>query len=375
MNLLRAVFAAFLLATPASAQALLSSRVETGWTSNAEAAAGGASDLYVTQAHAIALAAPGLRGTIGFEGTRFSRLWRENDWSASATLETETAIAPDAILRGSFALSHGEEGRSIATPLGPLGLVIPTLSGTASIRAETLLSGALFGLDLAYAGKRPGDTRFEANLLPQARTEPRTDTITAGVDLIAPITPLTALAARAQYRTVLVAPAERVAFGRLPVSVARFGGGVDFGSGTPTGIVLRAGLDAIVSDPALLAPYAEADARLGLSDVLALNASLLAGVDVEDPADSYADWRLEARAGLRLTPATGFAVDAALFVAQRRSAALELTLETERGAELIARWAALDGVALEALARYRQVTGLAPTYEETRLALRISAAI
>lgn len=370
MNLLRAVFAAFLLATPATAQTLLSSRVETGWTSNAEAAAGGTSDLYVTHAQSIALAAPGLRSTIGFEGTRFSRLWRENDWSASASLESETAIASDTVLRGSFALAYDEEGRAATTPIGLLGLVIPAVSGSAALRAETLIGAAMVGLDLAYAGKRPGETRFAADVLPQARTEPRTDTITAGIDVIAPVTPLMALAARAQYRTVIVAPAEQAGFGRLPVAVARFGGGIDFGSGTPTGIVLRGGLDAVVSDPALFAPYAEADARLGLSDLVALNASLFAGIDVDDPADSYADWRLEARAGLRLTPVSSLTVDAALFVAQTRSAALGLTLETGHGFELIARWAAL-----EALARYRQVTGIAPPYDETRLALRILASI
>lgn len=375
MNLLRALILAAMIATPASAQTLLSSRVETGWTSNAEAAAGGASDLYVTHAQSITLAAPGLRGTIGFEGTRFSRLWRENDWAATASLEAETAIAADSVLRGSFALAYGEEGRAASTPIGPLGLVIPTVSGSAALRAETLFGAALVGLDLAYAGTRPGETRFEADVLPQARTEPRTDTLTAGIDVIAPVTSLMALAARAQYRTVIVAPAEQAGFGRLPVTVARFGGGIDFGSGTPTGIVLRGGLDAIVSDPALFAPYAEADARLQLSDLVALNAGLLAGIDVDDPADSYADWRLEARAGLRLTPTSSLTVDAALFAAQMRSATLGLTVESERGAELIARWAALDGFALEALARYRQVTGLVPAYDETRLALRISASL
>ena len=72
---------------------------------------------------------------------------------------------------------------------------------------------------------------------------------------------------------------------------------------------------------------------------------------------------------------SSLAVDAALFAARTRSAALGLTVESERGAELIARWAAFDGFALEALARHRQVTGLVPAYDETRLALRISASL
>lgn len=378
MNILRAILVATLLPTPTLAQPILSSSIETGWTSNAEAAAGGTSDTYLTHTHSIALAAEGLRGSIGFEGTRFSRLWRENDWTASVALEAETLLAPETNLRGSLALAYAEEGQSAASIWGPLGLVTPTLSGTASVRAETRLGDTLLGLDLAYAARRPGETQVEAGLVPDSRTEPRSDTITAGIDVIHSATPTLALAAGAQYRTVLVPEADQVALGRLPVSLARIGGGIDLGAGAPTGLLLRGGLDAILSDTAIspvFAPYAEAQARLQFTDTLALNAGLLAGADVEDPADGLADWRLEARTGLRLTPAPGVAIDAALFTAQKRSPALDLTIETEHGAEFIARWAALSGLSLEALARYRQVSGLAPTYEETRLALRISAAI
>lgn len=380
MNILGAAVLVTLVAIagPARAQPVVSSTMEAGWTSNAEAAAGGTSDSYLTQTHTITLATDGLRGTIAFEATRFSRLWRENDWTGSIALESKTRLAPQASLRGSLSFAYGEEGRSVETLSGPLGLVIPSLSGTASVRAETALGPVLIGLDLAYAAQRPGTTRFEADLVPANRTQARTDTLTAGIDIIAPVSPSVALAARAQYRKVLVSPDDQASFGRIPVSLVRLGGGVEFGAGMPTGVLLRGGLDTILADSAnsaVFAPYAEGQIRLQLSEIIALNANLLAGADAEDPADGLTDWRLEARAGLRLTPATGFAIDAALFTAQTRSPALDLTIETEHGAELIARWAARDSLTLEALARYRQVYGLAPTYDETRLALRISAAI
>lgn len=386
MNFLRvAVLATWLGANPALAQTgpAISSSAETGWSSNVPGVAGGASDLYVTHTHSLGLAAGegdfALRGTMLFEDTRYAELWRENDWSASATIETETRIGSATALRGSLILAYGEEGQSLATLAGPVGVTLPSLSGLARLRAETALGDAVLGADLAYGAQRPGQTRFEADLLAQARTEANTDTLVAGLDIAYPLAPTTALAARAQYSAVLVARNEQAAFARFPLSIARLAAGVDLSDGARSSASLRAGFDLLIPEDAaidpILTPYTEFISQLQIDETLALAATVQAATDTEDPADGLADWRLTARGSILLTPAPQWAFETALFAKQIRSPALEVTIETEHGAELIARWMPLGGLRLEALARYRRVEGLAPAYEETRIGLRISAAI
>jgi hypothetical protein len=381
VNILRAAILLIGLAGgPALAQPAptLSSSVEAGWTSNAQAIAGGTAETYLTTTHTIGLAMPGenfaLRGAILFEDTRYGALWRENDWSTSLTLDAEARPLAETALRGSLILSYQEEGQA----LGPIGVTLPTLSALARLRAETALGGAILGADLAYGAARPGETRFEGGLLADTRTEPITDTIIAGLDIARPIAPGVALAARAQYLAVLVSADEHAIFARFPVSVARLATGFDLEDAAAS-LSLRGGIDAILphdrSIDALATPHAALAAQLQLSDALTLAATFDAGAETEDPADGLADWRLKARGSILITPAPQWALEAALFIGQHRSPALDITIETERGGELIARWFPLGGLRLEALARHRRVEGLAPSYEETRIGLRISAAI
>lgn len=382
MNILRvAILATGLgMSGPALAQPAptLSSSVEAGWTSNAQAIAGGTSDSYLTTTHTIGLAMPGedfaLRGAIFFEDTRYGVLWRENDWSTSLTLDADARPLPETALRGSLILSYEEEGQA----LGLVGVTLPTLSALARLRAETALGETIFGADLAYGATRPGETRFEGGLLPDTRTEAITDTIIAGLDIAYPIAPQIALAARAQYLVTLIPSDEQAIFARLPVSVARLAAGFELEDAAAS-LSLRGGIDAILphnqSIDALATPHAALATQLQLSDTLTLAATFDAGAETRDPADGLADWRLKARGSILITPVPQWALEAALFAGQRRSPALDVTIETERGAELIARWMPLGGLRLEALARYRRVEGLAPAYDETRIGLRISAAI
>ena len=366
---------------PAFAQPapVLSSTVETGWTSNAEGRAGGSADHYVTHAHSVGLSAAGeafaLRGALGFEQTRYHRLLRENDWIGTLSLDGEALLAPAALLRGSLKLSYEEEGHILPTDSGPVGLVSPTLRGAAGLRLETGFNALILGLDLAYAPTRPGDTRVEAGLLPDTRTRANTDLVTAGLDIAHPIAPDAAIALRGQYSWLAVEPEDQQLYGRLPLSLARLAAGLQWDGG----LSLRAGFDAILPENpllnALFVPYGEADIRLPLADALTLAATLSAGADIDDPADGLADWKLKSRGSLALAIAPEFVLEAALFAAQSRSPALGAILETERGAELLARWMPQGGPVLEAVARHRHVRGHAPAYEENRLGLRISAAI
>ncbi|WMT87232.1 hypothetical protein NO932_01120 [Pelagibacterium sp. 26DY04] len=387
MNILRAAVLAIGLglSAPATAQPApsLASSAEAGWTSNVEGTADGGADFYITHTHSLGITTGegdfALRGTIIFEDTRYGELWRENDWAASATLEAETRLGADTALRGSLLISYGEEGQSLATLAGPLGIVQPNLAALARLRAETALGDAIAGADFAYAAQRPGNARFEANLLPPARTEAVTDTLTAGLDLAYPLSPTAALAARAQYSAVLVSSDEQAAFVRFPLSIARLATGFDLSDGAQSSATLRAGIDLLIPEDtsidSLLTPYAEFASELAVNEILTLATTLEAATDTEDPADGLADWRLKARGSILLTPAPQWALEAAGFAKQIHSPALDLLIETEHGAELIARWMPAGGLHLEALARYRRVEGLAPTYDETRIGLRISAAI
>ncbi|HWJ88820.1 MAG TPA: hypothetical protein VNS12_12165 [Pelagibacterium sp.] len=358
---------------------VLSSTVGVDWTSNAEASPVGASDIVITQSHSVGIAGGGegkaLRGSLTLEETRFGRLWRENDWTATLALDGETALGAGAGLRGSLSLAYSEEGQVLATLAGPLGAVTPSLSGRAQVRLETRLHDAAVGIDLDYAGERPGDTRLEADIFPKERIRPVTDTVTVGLDMAHPVTDTLLLLGRAQYVTVLVSPDEQARFGRVPVDIGRVAAGVEIAS--PGAVVgLRGGFDAIFSRfPTMLVPYGLAEGRIGLGDGVELRAAFRVGADTEDPADGVVDWRLKARGSIVFTPTSGTELELAAFAAQRYSPLHDITIETETGAELLARLALAGGLMLEGRARYRYVEALAGDFSETRLGLRLAAVL
>lgn len=271
MNILRAILAAAILCAPIPAFAqpapVLSSTVETGWTSNAEGRAGGSADHYLTHAHSVGLSAAGeafaLRGALGFEQTRYHRLWRENDWIGTLSLDGEALLAPAALLRGSLKLSYEEEGHILSTDSGPVGLVSPTLRG--------------------------------------------------------------------QYSWLAVEPEDQQLYGRLPLSLARLAAGLQWDGGLSLRAGFDAILPDNPLLNALFVPYGEANIRLPLAQALTLAATLSAGADIDDPADGLADWKLKSRGSLALAIAPEFVLEVALFAARRAAPPLAPSLKPSAG--------------------------------------------
>lgn len=384
MNVLRLAIlsaaALWPLAGVAQTPLTLSSSAEMSWTSNAEGAAGGSGDWRLTDSHTIGLeggdGTVGLRASLGFEQTRYQRLWQHNEWAATAGLEADVTLAPNARLRGKFGLAYGEEGKLMATLLGPLGAVTPTLSAHAGLRLDTMAGTTGIGLSLGLEAVRPGQTRLEAGLAPPARLKAETLMASAGVELTHPFGPHATLAALAEWRGLLVGADDQAIYGRLPLNAVRLALGGQTGDGAVASLGLRGGIDvllpAIAGLEAAILPYGRAEAELAVLPGLTLRASLAAGADLADPADLYADWRLSGRAGLVLALMEGLEIEPSLFASQRRSAGLDVTIETEQGAALALRYG-WGHLGLAANLSHRRVTALAGPYDESRVGLRVDA--
>lgn len=370
---------AVIAAMPALAQPQITSAIETGWISNALGSAGENDDAYLTQSHTIALVGGdetiALRAAITFEDTRYLAFYRENDFRARIEIAPEIALSDTARLRGRFALVYGEEGTQLTPGLGARE---QTLAGSAALRYETRVGDGIWGLDLGYEAGRPHLTHIEADLVPPARASAQTDSVNAGIDFAFPLSETMALLAAAQWQSLAVPPDDQTQFGRLPLHHLRLAAGGEIADGAGSAFTLRGGVDALF--PAIdgldtfWRAYGEAQVRIAISPHLALRGSLLMGADIADPADGYADALVSGRAGLIVTPAEGWELDFGPFAKTRASIALATSIERQLGFEaaLTRSWARYS---LALRLSHSTVTGLNPSYDETRLGLRVAVSL
>ncbi|RDE09375.1 hypothetical protein [Pelagibacterium lacus] len=370
-------------AAPAAAGDLpvaLESSFEAGWTSNAQDGPGGSGSAYVIDSHTLALTAGEgdamLRAAFGIEQTRYLSLPALDDWLARARIEAGIGLGPDTRLRGRLDLFYEEQGNWAATGLEMLGTRSPLFTGKAGLRLEHRAGQALLGLSVGYEARRPGETRIEADLVPPLRTASHADLFSAGLDLAHPLGRHATLSGVVEWQAVVVEAAEQALYGRVPGQLWRIAGGIEIGDGSGTALALRGGADMLFAGldgiAPIVLPYARAEMSLVLVPGLTLRGSLSAEADIGDPADLYADWRLRARAGLMVNPLDGLSLEAALSAQQRRSAALDVTIETEWGASAEAVYR-LGPLSLSGKLAYRRVEGLAGPYDENRLGLRVAA--
>lgn len=369
------------LAQQAGFEAGLTHQSEIGWTSNAEKAAGGRSDLYLDHRITAHFDAPGetiaLRGRFELGGTRYKRLEAENDWHFGADLTSETAITQTSLLRVNAALQYAEEGRLLANGAQALALTTPSLHGRIEADYVQLWSSgsATFGVGYSHIAYRK--TSFADPALAPLKTSADLQIWSVKLQAEQMIGAGVAMTGLARLDHGVIP--ESQAFGRLQASVLRLGIGLRAGFGPRVDFALGGGADiafarAGVLDPAML-PYGEAQIDLGLREDLVLRGAFSTKTEMADPADGYLHFLISGRLGLAYILGHGTELEFAGFGGGTRSVGFDTGVERNIGAEIVFTAALSDWITLKARASRNHVSGLAPAYVEDRVGLLISASL
>lgn len=381
--MLRVVLAALILAPiPAHAQAMLSSKAVLGWTSNAEGRAGGAGDSFVQHSHTIGIDhggnGYGLRGTLSFAETRYARLWQENDRELGLGLSGEWRVGPDTLGRATMSLAYHEEGQAIALGPGTIAATTPFLKGGMGLSVETRFGdmAVAAGIDLAFLGH--GETAFGAPVAP-LRTRADAWTVSGDMRLSHALSDAVAITGLLRGVIQTISDADQASYGRVPVRALRLAAGLESKIPLRAAFSLEAGADIVWAgsagiDMAAL-PYARSEMTLALGGGFDLTARLRTSLDFENPADGYADWLIEGRAGIGYAVAETMRLEAAVFASATRSVGFDIEHKRRLGGELAAEAALADGWTGRASISHARETGFAPGFDETRLAFTVTATL
>ncbi|WP_157970017.1 hypothetical protein [Pelagibacterium sediminicola] len=361
----------------------LGSEATLGWTSNAEAMAGGGSDMVVEHSHSAGFTHSGkgfaLRGALNFAETRYRRLWQENDRQAGAELVLETALSPESLMRAELALTLHEDGQAIWTSVGFLAAQTPYLKGRAELEFHAGLGEALAVFGLRYGTTRHGETAFDHPALVPFRTRADTTTIQGDLRLSHRLDEHAALTGLVMGFAHMIPEADRRDYGRIPLRALRLAGGIEAVLPLRSSFTLEAGADIVWMERAepgpFIVPYMRSETTLALAAGFDLRTMLGTRLDLENPADGLADWVLEGRAAIGRAIGLSARLEAALFASAARSLGFDIEHKNTLGAELSARTALGDNLSVRAALSQAVHSGLAPSHEETRLGLTLAAAI
>ncbi|ODT79261.1 MAG: hypothetical protein ABS76_20590 [Pelagibacterium sp. SCN 64-44] len=304
----------------------LSSKAESGWTSNASESVGGAPDFYLRHSHDLSvttLTGPlALRGSLQVEQQVFRLHQGENDLSLAGGVEAGLALTDGLSLRLGYAQTREWNGDMV--DLGPLVVSLETPVVEHEILGEIAVEDAgrrvVLGVDVSR--RQPGPTTFAGLPLPPLRLEAEMLQVRARADGEWVVTPEMAGLTRLHWTTTRISEDDRTAFGREPAGLAELAAGLRLRQGA---LATEAwiGVDLVWPEaaPHLLhrLPFFEASAELAASDRLMLEARGFAGVELADPVDGVASRVLEAELGGRLA------------LAERASLTMGLAWRREQG--------------------------------------------
>lgn len=361
----------------------LRSEATLGWTSNAEAMAGGQSDMVVEHSHSAGFTHSGegfaLRGALNFAETRYQRLWQENDRQAGAELVLETRLSSDSLVRAELGMTLHEEGQALPTPAGLIAARTPYLKGRAELEFHARFGEALAILGLRYGTARHGETTFDHPAFAPFRTRADTTTIQGDLRLSHRLDEHAALTGLVMGFAHMIPEPDRRDYGRIPLRSLRLAGGIEAALPLRSSFTLEAGTDIVWTERAepgpFIAPYMRSETTLALAAGFDLRTTLGTRLDLENPADGLADWVLEGRAAIGRAVGQSARLEAALFASAARSLGFDIEHKNTLGVELSARTALGDNFSARAALSHAVHSGLAPSYEETRLGLTLAAAI
>ena len=277
---------------------------------------------------------------------RYDRFDIEDDASVSVAAETTLRAAERLELRGGLSLRLAEEGDDLAIGNFLLGTRTARATIAGNVQAGLQLSAATaLVLTAAASREAPGDTRFEDDVLPGIRLEPRRDRFRLAATL------KRSHGAFSYGLDAASGTMRAAALGEMPRldvfdHVVRVQSEIAIADG-PT-LAAAAGLH-LLSLPAAafreLRPTYEIAARLPLDTRLSLRGAFRGAYDIASNDDPVAVWlrRLEIEAVYRAGPALTFGGG---FFAQARDFIGMGNGETGRGAYAEAIWQAGPKLAL-----------------------------
>ena len=361
----------------------LRSKATLGWTSNAEAMAGGQADVVIEHSHSAGFTHSGegfaLRGALNFAETRYRRLWQENDREAGGELVLETVLTPESLVRAELALALHEEGQAIPTPAGLITARTSYLKGRAELEFHARFSEALAVLGLRYGTARHGETTFDHPAFAPFRTRADTTTIQGDLRLSHRLDEQVALTGLLMGFAHMIPERDERDYGRIPLRALRLAVGIEAAFPLRSSFTLEAGADIGWTERAglepFIVPYMRSETTLALAAGFDLRTTLGTRLDLENPADGLADWVLEGRTAIGRAVGQSARLEAALFASAARSLGFDIEHKNTLGAELSAQTALGDNFSARAAFSHAVHSGLAPSYEETRLGLTLAAAI
>jgi hypothetical protein len=372
------------LVFPVAAQAPLElvSEVESGWTSNATEAEGGAPDFYLRQNHDLSI-----RGTLGplalragviVEHKAFRHLSGENDLSVTGGLEAGLDLKQGVALRLGYALTQEWAGEML--DLGPFMLTINSPATRHEALAEVVATGSgravIMGVDIVR--RQPGLSEFSGLPIAPLVIEPEVTEVTARVDGEWAMTPGVTGLARLHWVIVGVPEADRLDFGREPASIARLAGGLRLRQGGVTA-TSHAGVELVWPQDAphlvRAVPYFDAKAEWAVTELINLEAMGSAGVEVFNPIDGVASHEMEGDLGMRLALSETVGLSLGAAASLERGLYDESIVTEQRSLRSGLSWMVSPLLEAGLEARYAEFTELGQRYPVSTIALTLGGRV
>lgn len=361
---------------------ILSSSVTLGWTSNAEGAPGGTSDIFVRHSHKLGFADSGddyaLRGSLTLGETRYNRLWQENDREIGLDLAGEWRVAPETSARLNFILGYNEEGQAITLGTDLVGATTPILRGSLGVEVESQLGSTLVVAGLNYGSLIHGDTWFSALANPQ-RMRADTGTLSGDIRLVQPLSETLAMTGLVRGLVQSTSSGDQAFYGRIPARVLRLAAGIEAKIPLRAAFSLEAGADIVWTEVAghgvAILPYARSEMMLALGGGFDFSTSLRTSLDLETPADGYADWKIKGRAAIGYAIAQTVRLEAAILASATRSIAFDIEHKSQLGGEISVETTFGNAFSGRASLRHTKNTRFSDAFDETRLGVTLAATI
>lgn len=305
----------------------LTSRAETGWTSNATETPDGPADFFAEHSHELSLSGAmgplALRGTLMFEQTRFATVSVEDDMAATGGIEAALSLAPGMTLRAGYAVTYDWTGEGLL-----LGTDLVGLNSTA-LTQEALVELIVAGQDQQVTARvdaswlYPGKTSISGlpAAVPPMRLEPQVTAVSVTTDWEKAVSSNVAALLHFGSGFATIPDLDQYEFGRLSAISATAGAGARL-KFDRIAIEALGGASLVwpVADPGLRRslPYAVVKAEWGVSDQFSLAARVENSVELDSPLDPVADALLEAELSARYAVSEAAALSLAVVRSEQR---------------------------------------------------------
>jgi hypothetical protein len=376
------IWVAALGSAPALAESplALSSRVETGWTSNATDSGMGGEDIYATHSHDLTLTARTdnlvLRGSLALAQTRFASTHYENDDEVTGAIEAQLVLGSSGVLRLGYAVTRRWTGDGLA--IGSTLVPVRSASTDHEYLAEFALRGTDQQVTVAVTGvwEMPGDSVLEGLGLPPLRLSPQVASINGRLGWERALSENMAVLGGMETWFTSIPDEDQVVHLRAPADGGRVAAGLRMIEGNWSAEAWG-GIDMVwpkgFSEMTRSLPYVSVAASLVPMVGVTLSASAKTGVELADPVDGVAGRTAAIELGATWTLTPQVTVSATLAGQQEQGLFEESLQRSVRMAKLGASYALSQRVALGTTLSWARHDDPRESYDKAGLALSMNA--